>query len=354
MTALYELGLAGYDCTILEAKSFAGGRNWTIRKGTSVAEIGFGRQTSRFDNGLYFNAGPMRIPQFHVTLDYCKKFGVAIEPFNNVNESGYYYNENVGALSGRRVPKRATKADVRGYVAEMLAKAVNQNALDLPLTAEEKLKLVDYLKIEGDLNPDLFYKGSERGGYKDEPGSRLDAGVLRDPFDLKAIINSGFGKYFSNEYGYDQQMMMFHPVGGMDAIIKAFEKRIGNRIKYRAEVKEIRQSSSGVRIVYTDGHSAREQEIRGDYCICTIPLTVLKKIPADFSPEMSKAISGVGYASAGKIGLQFKRRFGKKTNIYMAAQLDEYGHYANLLPSDRLFWKEGDSARLLRIRGHCR
>ena len=172
----------------------------------------------------------------------------------------------------------------------MLAKAVNQNALDLPLTAEEA--------EAGGLSEDRrrsesgsVYKGSERGGYKDEPGSRLDAGVLRDPFDLKAIINSGFGKYFSNEYGYDQQMMMFHPVGGMDAIIKAFEKRIGNRIKYRAEVKEIRQSSSGVRIVYTDGHSAREQEIRGDYCICTIPLTVLKKIPADFSPEMSKAIS---------------------------------------------------------------
>ncbi|GAB6928580.1 flavin monoamine oxidase family protein [Paenibacillus sp. JCM 10914] len=309
LTAAYELGLAGYDCTILEAKGFAGGRCWTVRKGTSIAEIGSSRQTARFDQGLYFNAGPMRIPQFHVTLDYCRKFGVPIEPFNNVNESGYYYNENVGALSGQRVQKRAAKADVRGYVAEMLAKAVNQNALDLPLTAEEKMKLVDYLKAEGDLNPDLFYRGSERGGYKDEPGSRLDAGILRDPFDLKSIINSGFGRYFSNEYGYDQQMMMFHPVGGMDAIIKAFEKRLGNRIKYRAEVKEIRQSAADVRIVYTQADSGKEQEIRGDYCICTIPLSVLKKIPADFSPEMKKAISSVGYASAGKIGLQFKRRF---------------------------------------------
>jgi len=342
LTAAYELGLAGYDCTILEAKSFAGGRNWTIRKGTSVSEIGSGRQTSRFDNGLYFNAGPMRIPQFHVTLDYCKKFGVAIEPFNNVNESGYYYNENVGALSGQRVPKRAAKADVRGYVAEMLAKAVNQNALDLPLTAEEKLKLVDYLKAEGDLNPDLFYKGSERGGYKDEPGSRLDAGVLRDPFDLKAIINSGFGKYFSNEYGYDQQMMMFHPVGGMDAIVKAFEKRVGSRIKYRAEVKEIRQSSSGVRIVYADGHSGRDQEVRGDYCICTIPLTVLKKIPADFSPEMSKAIGSVGYASAGKIGLQFKRRFWEEDEyLYGGSSLTNMDITQIYYPPTDYFGKKG-------------
>ena len=28
----YELGKAGYDCTILEARSRVGGRNWTDRK----------------------------------------------------------------------------------------------------------------------------------------------------------------------------------------------------------------------------------------------------------------------------------------------------------------------------------
>ena len=342
LTAAYELGLAGYDCTVLEAKSFAGGRCWSIRRGTSVSEIGSGRQIARFDQGMYFNAGPMRIPQFHVTLQYCKKFGIPIEPFNNVNESGYYFNENVGALSGQRVPKRAAKADVRGYVAEMLAKAVNQNSLDLPLTADEKGKLVDYLKAEGDLNPDLFYKGSERGGYKEEPGSGLDGGVRRDPFDLKAIINSGFGKYFSNEYSYDQQMMMFHPVGGMDKIVDAFVKRVGKRIKYRTEVKEIRQSSSGVRIVYSHPDTGAQHEITGEYCICTIPLTVLRKIPADFSPEMSKAIGSVNYASAGKIGLQFKRRFWEEDeHLYGGSSLTNMDITQIFYPPTDYFSKKG-------------
>ncbi|MFC5450368.1 flavin monoamine oxidase family protein [Paenibacillus aestuarii] len=309
MTAAYELGGAGYDCTILEARARAGGRAWTVRRGTTVTEIGGVKQVARFDNGLYFNAGPMRIPQFHVTLEYARKFGVAIEPFNNVNESGYYYNENVGELSGVKVPKRQAKADVKGYVSEMLAKAVNQKALDLPLTSEEKAKLVAFLKSEGDLNADLFYKGSERAGYIEEPGGKLDAGVRKDPFSLKAIINSGFGQFFSSEYSYDQQMMMFHPVGGMDMIAKAFEKKVSDRIQFHAEVQEIIQSTDGVRVKYKDLNSGALKEVTGDYCICTIPLSVLKEIKANFSAEMATAISKISYASAGKIGLQFKRRF---------------------------------------------
>ncbi|MCM3127860.1 FAD-dependent oxidoreductase [Paenibacillus provencensis] len=313
LTAAYELGKAGYQCTVLEAKPFAGGRNWSIRKGTTNQEIGGTRQYSQFGSDLYFNAGPMRIPQFHSTLEYCREFNIPIEPFNNVNDSGYYYNENVGALSGQKITKRAAKADVRGYVSEMLAKAVNQSALDLPITPEEKEKLVEYLRREGDLNADLFYRGSSRGGYKEEPGSRLDAGVVRDPFDLKAILQSGFGNYFSNEYGYDQQMMMFHPVGGMDMIVKGFEKRLGNRVKLNAPVTEIRQSADGVRVRFTQNR--KEQEITGDYCICTIPLSVLRNIPGDFSSSMKSAIQNARYASAGKIGLQFKRRFWEEDEL---------------------------------------
>lgn len=311
LTAAYELGQAGYQCTVLEARGRSGGRIWSVRRGTTETDIDGAKQVARFDAGehLYLNAGPMRIPQFHVTMDYCRKFGIELEPFNNVNESGYYYSENVGALSGQKVRKRAIKADVRGYISEMLAKAVHQDQLDLPLTAEEKEKLVAYLKREGDLNEDLFYKGSSRGGYKSEPGGKLDAGVVRDPFDLKAIINSGFGNFFSSEYGYDQQMMMFHPVGGMDRISKAFEQRLGRPVVYHAEVKEIRQNDTGVRVVYLDKTSGQTKEETADYCICTLPLPVLKEIPADFTPEMQKAIASINYASAGKLGIQFKRRF---------------------------------------------
>ncbi|MCA0757427.1 FAD-dependent oxidoreductase [Paenibacillus sp. N4] len=309
LTSAYELGQAGYDCTILEARARSGGRIWSVRGGTTVAEVGASKQVARFADDLYLNAGPMRIPQFHVTMEYIRKFGIPIEPFNNVNDHAYYYNENVGELSGRKIRKREAKADVRGYVNELMAKAVSQQALDMPLTAEEKEKLVAYLRTEGGLDADLFYRGTSRGGYKDEPGARLDAGVIRDPFSMKAIINSGFGNYLSSEYSYDQQMMMFHPIGGMDAIPNAFEKRLKGKIRFHSEVVEIKQSDSGVAVFYKHLGTGEIHKAEADYCICTIPLSVLKSIKADFSPDMKKAIDSIGYASAGKIGLQFKRRF---------------------------------------------
>jgi len=36
LSAAYELGRAGYDCTVLEARDRVGGRNWTIRRGTKL------------------------------------------------------------------------------------------------------------------------------------------------------------------------------------------------------------------------------------------------------------------------------------------------------------------------------
>lgn len=58
---------------------------------------------------------------------------------------------------------------------------------------------------------------------------------------------------------------------------------------------------------YADGE--QERVALGDFCICAIPLAVLRDIPADFSLEMQMAIRSVGYAATGKIGLQFSRRF---------------------------------------------
>ncbi|WP_158736781.1 flavin monoamine oxidase family protein [Alteribacillus sp. YIM 98480] len=314
MAAAYELSKAGYDCQILEARGRSGGRNWTVRKNTEETDTDGVTQKASFDKDLYFNAGPARIPQHHVTLDYCRELGVPIEPFTNVNEAAYYYNEDVGLLSNKKIRKRAAKADMRGYTSELLAKALDQNALDQPLTSEDKERLTSFLRSEGGLSRDLFYEGSSARGYNTLPG--VDEGVMEDPFDFSALLQSGFGNNFSSEYSFNQQMMMFQPVGGMDKIPEAFEKQVKNMITFHTEVQEIRQSEDGVRVVYKD-RSSRPKEINGDYCICTIPLPVLKDIPADFSSEMAEAIKSINYASTGKIALQFKRRFWEEDeNIY--------------------------------------
>lgn len=309
MTAAYELGKAGYDCHILEARDRVGGRNWTIRRGTEETEIGGVKQIANFDRGLYYNAGPARIPQHHSTIDYCKELGVALEVFANVNEYAYYYQENTGSLSGQKFRKQTIKADTRGYVSELLAKAVDQSALDSVLSSEDKERLLDYLRREGDLNATYSYTGSSRRGYKELPGAAFQSGTVDSPIPLADLFESRLPNNFSSEYSFTQQPMMFQPVGGMDAIPKAFEKQLPDKITFEAEVLEIRQSPEGVKIVYSGKGNGNVKEITGDYCICTIPLPVLKNIPADFAPEMANAIRSVSYAPTGKIGLQFKRRF---------------------------------------------
>ena len=62
MTCAYELGKVGYQCKILEARERAGGRCWTVRRGDKFTDTLGQTQTIGFDQGLYFNAGPARIP----------------------------------------------------------------------------------------------------------------------------------------------------------------------------------------------------------------------------------------------------------------------------------------------------
>src|SRR5688500_16715132 len=137
MTVAYELGKVGYDCRVLEARARPGGRVFTVRRGTVSEEDGPG-QTAAFDDGLYFNAGPMRISHHHqTTLAYCRELQVGVEVFTPDCESAYLYQTR-GALAGRRIRLREARADFDGYIAELLSKALSQAQLDQPLTAEDR------------------------------------------------------------------------------------------------------------------------------------------------------------------------------------------------------------------------
>ncbi len=306
MTAAYELSKAGYHCTILEASSRAGGRNLTARGGDVISEVD-SRQWVDFDveDHLYANLGPARIPYHHRTiLGYCKEFGVELEVFLNDNRGALFHH--LDSFGGQPVVGRRVATDLRGYIAELLAKAINRKALDQELSGEEKGRVLDMLVGYGDLDPDHLYKGSTRSGYRGEQvNAGLGDGVPNDPLDFSELLRSDFWEY-KLHFGYflDQNSTLFQPVGGMDAIAKAFEERVHGLIMYQSVVDEIRKTPNGVRIVYNGG-----QAIEADFAICTIPAPVLKDIPNDFAPETQAAIESVTFVPAVKIGFQTRRRF---------------------------------------------
>lgn len=312
LAAAYELGKAGYDCHVLEATGRPGGRALTIRGGDTVVDTDGVAQTSRYAPGQYFNAGPARIPNHHVTLDYCRELGVKIEALVNANAEAYYYYENTGSvdygpLASTPVRHRVAKADWFGYTAELLAKAVDQGALDDVLSVEDAERLVSFASSFGGLSGGRYVGGSRRG-YTTTPTT--EPGVVNGPPpDLSTVLRSRMGNQFAFELGFDQAMMMWQPVGGMDRISAALAEAVGrHRITYDAPVAEIANTPDGVRIVY-QGRGARPHVLEAEYCIAAIPPMVLRELPSNLSSATQAALGQASGANTGKIGLQFGRRF---------------------------------------------
>ena len=315
MTSAWELQKAGYRCTILEARERAGGRNWTIRNGTRLNLVDGTSQTCAFNAGLYWNAGPARLPsQHHKVLGYCREFGVPLEVEVNTSRSAFLSNPN--ANGGKPIEMRRAINDTRGAVSELLAKALDRGALDQDLTKDDRDRVLAFLQLYGDLTPDKLYKGSSRSGYVRRPGGGDDVGQIADPLSLDVLLDEDLWNGVLFEDLIDQQATMFQPVGGMDAIPAAFAKRLGKTIHYASEVTQINRNGKAVRIAYRDKPTGASLIVDADYCIVTIPSPVLAKIPADFAPAYRDAIANIEWQQSVKIAWQSRRFWEQQYDIY--------------------------------------
>lgn len=313
LVSAYELGKAGYQCTILEPRSRTGGRNFTASKGTEQTDLFGNTQVCEFSEGQYMNCGPARLAQWMVTLDYCRELGVPIEVFTNVNADAYIYNESSGMQPGHPMRYRTAKSDVYGYVSELLAKASDQGALDTELTAVDKDRLITFLEGWGQLgakSSGYAYTGGPNRGYDPYPGAAGSPGTELGPVPgLSDVLASGVGEYFSFEFEFDQAMLMFQPVGGMDQIPRALTRAIGaQKVKLGCQATKIEQRTDGVSVEYTDA-AGRAGSIEADYCIAAMPPHLLAKLPHNLGTAVQSALTSITPASASKIGLEYKSRW---------------------------------------------
>src|SRR3981081_3315546 len=284
MTAALELRKAGYKVQVLEFNSRPGGRNWTIRGGDSYTELGGQTQNCEFEQGLYINPGPWRIPYHHrAVLDYCKRLNVALEPFIQLNHNALLHGSK--AFGGKPQRIREIKTDFQGQVSELLAKVTQQGKLDDAISKEDKEILLQALKSWGALDDNYAYKANlisaDFRGFAKDPGGGLGASPLPgEPIALSDILKSRMWRYLQNFALHEFQTTMFQPVGGMDMIGKAFAREIGDVIRYDAKVTQIRQDGGGVTVTYVDTRNpATPLQAKADWCVCTIPLSILSKLP---------------------------------------------------------------------------
>ncbi len=319
MVAAMELRDAGYHVQVLEYNGRAGGRNWTLYGGDTYTELGGFTQHVQFDPGQYINPGPWRLPYHHQgILHYVNRLNVALEPFTQVNYNAYVHSTE--AYGGKPVRYRQVQADFYGHVSELLAKSTKQGALDQAVTKQDQEMLLAALRDWGALDADHRYatglEAGERRGYAVDPGGGLDSmPVAGKALELPELLQSGLWSAIGAGLAYDMQSSIFQPRGGMGQIGKAFGKALEPLIAYNCKVVDIHQDEKGVTVSYIDSRSidgrggGARKTASADWCVCTIPASVLSQIPMNVGAPMKNAINQIPYMAALKVGLQMKRRF---------------------------------------------
>jgi monoamine oxidase len=327
LVSAYELQRAGYKVTVLEARERVGGRVWTVRGGDRVVQTGRPDQRVGFDEGLYLNAGAARIPSTHrVILDYARRFGVQLEPFVNVNRGAGW------DFGGKVVPERRMVNDMRGHLAELLAKAIDARALDGKVSKDELQIIRRFLAPYAGVGDKGVYEPGGSSGFSVEGGGYARAPVPLERLKWNELAPSpSVVLPYLFEHIYDMQATMLQPAGGMDRIPLAIYDQVKPLVRLRSPVTAIRRSGQGVRVE----HGPCNQVSEADFAIVTLPANLLGRIPNDFSPAKQAALKKVEYLPSVKVAFEAPRFWEADDLIYGGLAWTDRLNENVMYPSDK-------------------
>ena len=313
MLAAYELRQAGYSVRVLEFQTRSGGRNYTLRGGDTLTELGGATQKIGFAPGNYINPGPWRIPYHHqAILHYCKAFGVALEPFIELNHNAYLHDTN--SFGGAPQRYRHVSSDFYGYTAELLSKAINQKCLDQAVTADEAADILHNMKVWGPARPQRRLhpaSGQRTPRLRKTPLGRagrrrraVPAAAARRDHALRPVAICGLPHA---ERLPDHHVPARRRHGHDRPRLRQADRRPGHPQPPRQRHRAGRHRRA---VTYEDhSQGGAVQTAKAEYCVCTIPLPVLNQLDvarqrADARRHRRRALRVLGEG-----GLEFKRRF---------------------------------------------
>lgn len=291
LVAALELKRAGHEVVVLEARARVGGRVYTLRE--------------PFTDGLYAEAGAMRIPQSHdLTLAYCRRFNLTLAPFTSGNPEAFVY------LRGRRFRAREIHANPRLLPFELALLEQGQTIEEL--WNRTLAEIVAAVRTRGDQAwAELVHELDELSTREFLESRGWSEGAI-ELFGLlafqEALMNSACLELIREEV-HGCYVNLFELPGGMDQLPRAFVPELAANIRYGARMVAFDQSDTAVRIHYhTAGGRFSET---ADYAIITTPFPVLRHVEAmqPLSPAMQRAIRQLRYDASAKILMQFRRRF---------------------------------------------
>jgi monoamine oxidase len=291
LVAGYELLRAGHDPLILEARNRVGGRICTLRE--------------PFTEGLYGEAGAMRIPRAHtLTMAYIERFGLPTVDFIMDSMQTYVH---IGGVKRRRAEAHADP-DALGFETT----AAEKGRLAGDVWADTIRPLVEQVERDGQAGWEQIYATYDEYSVREFLELQGWSEGLIEMFGLlnnqEALMNSSFLELFREEAG-NYYTNMCQIAGGMDRFVHAFLPALDARIRYGARVIALDQTPEHA-IVHYQTMSGRFQ-VTADDAIITVPFPVLRHIETlkPFSRAKQRAIRQLHYDAAAKIFFQCRRRF---------------------------------------------
>jgi monoamine oxidase len=294
LASALELRDRGYDVKVLEVRNVPGGRVRTLR--------------SPFSDGLYAEAGAVIISDTHAaTLKYVNRFNLALVEYSGRGTAEQYF------VNGKRIYP-IYGPDIQWPVA---------------LSDEERhLGLVGMFQHY--IGPAILAIGDP-----DQPGWPSSAALHYDTMTMADYLQSSgasraaidlMGLGYFNLWGdgpthYSALMILrdiarkrnesksYTIVGGNDQLPKALADELKSLIQYDMEVVEIDASREDI-VVRSRCRNAMS-EVSGDFVVCTIPFSVLRriKIIPGFTLAKDTAIHELQYTSISRVYLQVSERF---------------------------------------------
>jgi monoamine oxidase len=306
LTAAWELVQAGHEVILVEARSRSGGRVLTLREG--------------FTSGLTAEAGAMSFNDNYFNLfRYVKLFNIPYESLRapvirNPGGNAVYH------LRGKRIVRQNGKIDWPYELKpEERENSITDRYIQPLLSGMKDTKISDSLydwarSID---NKTLLQLVAENGAsteaqeiirlttwYCDREGRASAAS------NLLPVLQS----VRSND--------VYSFPGGVDNLTTAFTLRLGERVRFGAEVVSIKNNTDSVEVVVKVAN--KQESIRADRVICTIPFSVLQNI--DISPSLSsfkkEIITGLNYTPTTRVFMEVKQRFWESNGENGSAMTD--------------------------------
>ena len=244
---------AGHKVTILEANNRIGGRIYTIRE--------------PFSRGLYFNAGPMRIPDTHkLTLAYIRKFKLPLNLFINKTASDIIYTNNIKT-------RLSIFEKIQVYLDIQFWSEKGKTAEELMLVVLEPiLNFIKKILIKTGLSLKK-YKAYSLGTFLTEYYSDGAIDMIGVLLDMEAYMGMSLIEVLREMVFFTSTTKYYEITGGMDALPKAFLSQLNENIFMRYKVEKIIQKNSKVMMQVNYEQTIERFMVTGDVAIVTIPFS---------------------------------------------------------------------------------